>query len=164
MISQAIIPEIEQEASATKKMLERVPNDQFGWKPHEKSMALGRLAVHVAELPGWITMTIKTNELDFSTWKYDPAVVDSAEELVQVFEKNIKTAVDTLKATSDEELMKPWTMRNGDHIFFTMPRIAVIRTFSMNHLIHHRAQMSVYLRLQNIPVPGMYGPSADEKG
>lgn len=162
MLSQSLIPELQQEAASTRKMLERVPFDQVAWRPHQKSMTFGQLAAHVAELAAWITMTLNTTELDWQTFDYKPFEPRSAEELLGFFDSNVAEATSALQQASDEALMAPWTMRKGEQVYFTMPRIAVIRTFAMNHTIHHRAQLSVYLRLQDVPVPGMYGPTADE--
>lgn len=162
MLNQTVIPQVQHEAAQTKKMLERVPYDKADWKPHEKSMSLGRLATHVAELFGWITLTINSDELDFSKVDYKPVQVNSTDELVQCLQKNVEEAVKALEGASDERLRGDWTLRNGEQIFFTMPRIAVIRGAALSHLIHHRGQLSVYLRMLDVSVPGMYGPSADE--
>jgi uncharacterized damage-inducible protein DinB len=162
MLSQSIIPELKQEGAQTKKILEKVPFDQWQWKPHQKSMALGRLASHVAELPKWITMCINTDELDFSKRGYKANVFESREQLLQHLDQNVQEALATLEKTTDAQLLENWTLRNGEHVIFTMPKIAVIRSMAMNHMIHHRGQLSVFLRLMDIPVPGMYGPSADE--
>lgn len=162
MLNQPILSELQHETAQTKKMLEKVPYDQFDWNPHQKSMNLGRLAAHVAELPGWITMIVTTGELDFSTFDYKPYKAKSTEDLAQFFNQNVQQALEALQGTSDETLLAPWTLRNGEHIIFTLPRIAAIRSMAMNHLIHHRGQLSVFLRLLDIPIPGMYGPSADE--
>ena len=162
MIKQAMINEIKHEAAQTKKLLERVPFDKFDWSPHEKSMKLGRLAVHVAEIPRWSSRILTATEFDFTKGGYKPAEVNSTGELVQLFENTIQSVVDDFDAAKDEELVAAWTFRRGEHVIFTLPRAAAIRTLAMNHLIHHRGQLSVYLRLLNIPIPGMYGPSADE--
>jgi uncharacterized damage-inducible protein DinB len=162
MLSQSIIPELKQEGAQTKKILEKVPFDQWQWKPHQKSMALGRLASHVAELPKWITMCINTDELDFSKRGYKANVFESREQLLQHLDQNVQEALATLEKTTDAQLLENWTLRNGEHVIFTMPKIAVIRSMAMNHMIHHRGQLSVFLRLLDIPIPGMYGPSADE--
>ena len=161
-IKEPFIAELQNEGKVTRKLLERVPLDNPAWKPHEKSMALGRLAAHVAELPSWITMTLTTEELDFAKSKYKPLVLNSAEELTALHDKNIAAAVETLNKQSDEDFMKNWSMRSGETIFFTMPKIQVLRGAVYNHLIHHRAQLGVYLRLLNEPLPQMYGPTADE--
>ena len=161
MIAQTLVPELKQETAQTRKMLERIPFDQWKWKPHEKSGSLGSLATHVAQLSSWTGLIVTTKELDFSKG-YRPLDLKSTDEMLQLFDQNSAQSVSALEAASDETLLEPWTLRNGDVVYFTMPRVSVIRTFAMNHIIHHRAQISVYLRLLNIPVPGMYGPSADE--
>ena len=160
---QGLLNELQQEAAQTRKMLERVPFEKGDYKPHEKSFEMGRLAAHVAELPGWITMTVKTDGMDFATSAYKSPKPESHEELLRVYDDIVAKAVEALQSTNMEELMKPWTLRNGEQILFTMPKVAVIRSFAINHLIHHRGQLSVYLRLNEVPLPGMYGPSADEK-
>ncbi len=132
------------------------------WKPHEKSMKLGRLASHVAELPGWIAMTMTTDELDLSKMDYKPVIASSTEELTGILDTNVDKAVGALEKATMEDFQKPWTLRNGDNVFFTMPRMGVIRSMAYSHHYHHRGQLSVYLRLLDIAVPGMYGPSADE--
>jgi uncharacterized damage-inducible protein DinB len=125
-------------------------------------MLLGRLASHVAELPDWVAATIHAPELDWATFAYTPpSWPGSAKNAANYLEK-AAAARQILAATSDEEMMKPWTMRNGEHVFFTMPKVAVLRNFVFNHIVHHRAQLGVYLRMQGVKVPGMYGPSADE--
>jgi uncharacterized damage-inducible protein DinB len=161
-ISQSLLPEFDQEMAGTRRVLERVPADKFSWGPHDKSMNFNRLAVHVAELPAWATMTLNTSELDFAATPYAPAKAETTEDLLAIFDKSAGEARTALAGASDEELFKPWTLRNGDQVFFTMPKVAVLRGFVMNHIIHHRAQLTVYLRLNDIPVPALYGPSADE--
>jgi uncharacterized damage-inducible protein DinB len=162
MVKQAMMNELKHEGSLTKKLLERVPFDQFGWKPHERSMSLERLTVHIAEIPRWSSRILTATEFDFTKANYKAPEVNSTEELVQLSETNIQNALNDFAAVKDEDLMIPWTFRRGEHVIFTMPRVAAIRTLAMNHLLHHRGQLSVYLRLLNIPIPGMYGPSADE--
>lgn len=157
-----LIAELKMETASTKKMLERVPVDKNDWKPHEKSMKLGRLATHVAELPGWIAMTMSTDELDLSKMDYKAVMPVSTEDLLAKLDDNVNKALSVLENSSDEDFNKMWTLRNGDNVFFTMPRKAVIRSMAYSHHYHHRGQLSVYLRLLDIPVPGMYGPSADE--
>ncbi|RYZ16033.1 MAG: hypothetical protein EOO16_26490 [Chitinophagaceae bacterium] len=163
MINQTLLPELKQEAANTKKMLERMPADKWDWKPHGKSFSLGKLANHVADLLNWTAFTIGSDGIDWAEFKYQPEEATDAAGLVAIADKHLQASVKALDEASDEQLMQPWTMRNGEQVFFTMPRIAVIRTFAMNHMIHHRAQLSVYLRLLDIPVPGMYGPTADEE-
>lgn len=161
-INQPFITELEQEAKATRKVLERVPLEKSAWKPHEKSTPLGRLATHVAEIPGWITSTLGADELDFSKFDYKARVAGASSELLQIFEENYSKGMESLKNASDDDFSKNWTMRNGERIYFTLPKVSVIRTFAFNHQYHHRAQLTVYLRLLNVPLPYVYGPTADE--
>jgi uncharacterized damage-inducible protein DinB len=162
MIGEILAAELEHEAVSTRKMLERVPAEKLEWQPHDKSMSLMRLATHVAEIPGWTGPTVTMPELDFATYDYKPITVTSADELVAIFDKNVAEAVAALRSTSDATFMEPWTMRNGETVYFTMPKAGVMRGFVMSHFIHHRGQLSVYLRLLDVPVPSIYGPSADE--
>ena len=161
-ISDAFLGELNHEAATTRKVLERVPEDKFEWQPHEKSMTFGRLATHVAEMFHWIATTMTTDELDFAENEFKPFEPETNSELLEYFDKCIKESTEALENSADEEFMKEWTMKNGEQVYFTMPKIAVLRTFCMNHIYHHRGQLSVYLRLNDIPVPEIYGPSADE--
>jgi uncharacterized damage-inducible protein DinB len=161
-ISTALIAEMEHEAKTTRTCLERIPSDKFAWKPHEKSMELGRLASHIAEMFGWTPATLQQPELDFAKMDYKPFEPQSTEELVEFLDKNVAEAIEVLKNTGDEVYMENWTMRNGEQVYFTLPKVAVMRSFVMNHIVHHRGQLSVYLRLNDIAVPSIYGPSADE--
>ena len=156
------ITELKMETASTRKILERVPVEKNDWKPHEKSMKLGNLAAHVAELPGWIAMTMVTDEFDVSTMNYKPNISQSTKELLAVLDENVNKALSALENSTDEDLEKMWTLRNGEHIIFAMPRKAVLRSSSLSHQYHHRAQLGVYLRLLDIPVPGIYGPSYDD--
>jgi uncharacterized damage-inducible protein DinB len=158
---QIFLKELDAESVTTRKMLERVPNDKFSWKPHEKSMTLIQLATHVAELPSWISMTLTTDELDFAANPYTPEVVNTTEELVAYFERSLTDGCAHLLSAREEQLEEPWTLRNGKQIYSTTSKAEVIR-MSLSQIIHHRAQLGVYLRLLNIPIPGSYGPSADE--
>ncbi len=161
-LNQSLLQELEQESSNTRKMLQRVPEEHFGWKPHEKSTTLGSLASHVAEITHWLTRSLTTTEYDLAGVNDKPVIAATSSELMQIFEDNLaKAKAELLKAT-DDVFMQKWKLRSGEKIFFEIPKIAVIRSMAMNHLIHHRAQLSVYLRLLNVPVPGMYGPTADE--
>lgn len=157
-----LIAELQHETATTRKCLERLPEKEFGWKPHEKSMTLGRLAQHVAEMTGWITVTINQDELDFGKEDYKPKPINTKAELLELFDEETRKAVAALEGATDENLMQNWTLRNGDQVFFTMPRIGAIRAMAMNHIVHHRGQLSVYMRLKNVPLPQIYGPSADE--
>lgn len=162
MLNQTIIPQMLHEAAQTKKMLEKVPYDKGDWRPHAKSTNLWRLACHIADLFSWISMVVNTEELDFSKTPYKTPELKGEEELLQRLQKNVDEDVKALEGISDERLRENWTLRSGEHVIFTMPRIAVIRGVCLSHIIHHRGQLSVYLRLLDVPVPGMYGPSADE--
>jgi uncharacterized damage-inducible protein DinB len=162
-IAQQMLAELQQEGIATRKILAQVPIDKKDWKPHEKSMALGALASHVAEIYGWPKETIIMDELDLSKMDFTPKVLNSNEDLLAIFDKCMAKATEILEAATDEDLAKPWIMRNGEVIYFTMPKAQVMRTWVLNHSVHHRAQLGVYLRLLDIAVPGTYGPSADEQ-
>ena len=160
-IKDAYIAELKHESGSTKKMLERVPYDNPDWKPDEKSMSLGALACHVAEIPHWISDIINIDEFDFQQ-HYKPNKASSQEDLMGVYQENLDKALADLEKMNDEDLMKIWTVKQGDKIYFQMPKVVAIRGWAFSHLIHHRGQLSVYLRLLNVPVPGMYGPTADE--
>lgn len=160
-IIQLLSQELEKEAATTRKMLERVPSDKFDWKPHEKSMTLKRLATHVAELPGWISMALKTDELDFANNPYQPVEISNTKELLEYFERSLEDGKKSLAHATEEDLLPNWTLRNGDQVYSISTKYEVIR-MSLGQMIHHRAQLGVYLRLLNIPIPGSYGPSADE--
>jgi uncharacterized damage-inducible protein DinB len=160
-ISQMLLPEFDQEMANTRKLLERVPDGKFDYKPHEKSMTLGRLAGHVAEVPSYATATIRMDKLEL-TGSEKPFHPTSKKELLESFDKYVVEARQAISTVSDEDLGKIWSLRFGGKDVFSMPRVAVLRSMVMNHLIHHRAQLQVYLRLNNVEIPGMYGPSADE--
>ena len=160
-MTEVFLKELEKEAVTTRKMLALVPGDKYDWKPHEKSMGLKQLAVHVAELPGWVAMTLTTDGLDFAANPYTPEPVSNPQELLTYFETNLKSGAEALEKAKEEDLLPNWTMRNGDEIYDVSPKKDVIR-MSISQTIHHRAQLGVYLRLLNIPIPGSYGPSADD--
>jgi uncharacterized damage-inducible protein DinB len=153
--------QLEQEANTTRKMLALVPTEKFDWKPHEKNMEMKRLAIHIAELPTWITMVLNTDELDFAKNEYKQVPIQNSEELVAYFEKCQVDGSESLKKGNEADLEKPWTLRNGEQIYDVSPKRNVIR-MALSQIIHHRAQLGVYLRLLNIPIPGSYGLSADE--
>jgi uncharacterized damage-inducible protein DinB len=161
-ISDALLPEFDHEIATTRKTLERIPEDKLAWTPHEKSMNLGRLAGHVAELPNFAVMAIKTESTDLASGAYQPLTATSRKQALDTFDKAAADARAAIANSSNEDLMKPWTLLYGGKTIFTMPRVGVVRTMMMSHLIHHRGQLSVYLRLNNVPVPSIYGPSADE--
>jgi uncharacterized damage-inducible protein DinB len=160
---QMFLKELDMEAKTTRKMLERVPDDKFDWQPHPKSMTIRRLATHIAELPSWITMTLTTSELDFATSPYKPEVINNTAELLNYFEKTLADGRAHLEAAKEEQLNESWTLRNGKDIYSTQPKSEVLRMV-YSQIIHHRAQLGVYLRLLNVAIPGSYGPSADDMG
>ena len=161
-LAMAFLGELTHEAETTRKILERVPADKFGYKPHEKSMTMGRLAVHVAEMIDWITETCTKDGIDFSTMDFTPYDPKSTDDLLAYFDKNLAKANESLTATTDAQMMETWTMRNGEQIYMALSKIQTLRGMVFNHIWHHRGQLSVYLRLNDIPVPSIYGPSADE--
>lgn len=156
------LEELEQEALTTRKMLERVPEDKFGWKPHEKSMSMQNLTTHIAELPTWITMVLTTDELDFAKEPYAAKELSTTADLLALFEESLVNGRTQLVPENEGILEKKWTLRNGEQIYSVSPKYSVIR-MALNQIVHHRAQLGVYLRLLNIPIPGSYGPSADEQ-
>ena len=158
----AFIAEMKHESASTKKILERVPMDKKDWKPHEKSMTLGRLAAHVAEIPHWTSDIIHIDVYDFLQ-NYKPGQAPSTqEELIKIFQEKLDTAIADLEKMNDEDFKKMWVVKNGEQVYFNLPKAVAIRGWSFSHLFHHRGQLSVYLRLLDVPIPGMYGPSADE--
>lgn len=148
------------EGAITRKMLSRIPNDKWDYKPHSKSMDMKRLATHLADLPGWIHMTLTTDELDFAQ-PYEQPEINTTADLLAYFEKRYAEGLSVLVPENEALLDKPWTLRNGDTVYSTDPKIDIIR-MSFSQQIHHRAQLGVYLRLLDIPIPASYGPSADE--
>jgi uncharacterized damage-inducible protein DinB len=164
-LSELFLSEFDQEMATARKTLERIPEDKLSWKPHEKSMPLDRLAGHVAELAGWAVPAILEDSLDFmppGQPPFQPAIATSRKQVLEIFDKNRDESRKVIAGASDEHLMKNWSLLRAGQTLFTMPRFSVLRSFFMNHIIHHRAQLGVYLRLNNIPVPSVYGPSADE--
>ena len=161
----ALLPEFDHEMATTRRLLERVPDAELGWKPHERSMTLGRLAAHIANLPYWGSVTLETTvfELDSLPPDSQRQLADSSAALVKEFDGKVAAARAKLAAALDAELLMPWTLKKGGQEMFTMPRISALRSFVMNHIIHHRGQLSVYLRLKNVPLPSIYGPTADEQ-
>jgi uncharacterized damage-inducible protein DinB len=161
-IGSVLAAELTHEAGTTRTIIERLPDDKFGWKPHEKSMTLGRLAGHIIEMVGWTGSTLTQDGIDFATMNYEPRVYTTTAEMLEDFDKNVADALSVLSSVDDAEMFKSWSMRNGETLYFEMPKAAVMRSFVMNHIIHHRGQLAVYIRLLDIPVPSIYGPSADE--
>jgi len=161
-LNKAIIAELEHEAAGTRRVINNLPEENLDWRPHEKSYTIGYLAQHVTQLPVWVVMTIKHPELDLSKG-FDRKKAQTKADILALFEEHLATAKEALQNVSDEEMEEKWTLRNGDHVIFTLPKKIVLRYMVLNHIVHHRGQLTVYLRLLNIPVPGLYGPSADEK-
>jgi uncharacterized damage-inducible protein DinB len=158
---QTFLQELQQEAKTTRKMLAIIPDDQYQYKPHEKSMVMQQLATHIAELPAWVTMVLNTSELDFAAEPYTPKEISTTADLLVLFEKSLEEGKASLEAAREEQLADLWTLKNGETIYNTSPKSEVIR-MAFSQIIHHRAQLGVYLRLLNIPIPGSYGPSADD--
>jgi uncharacterized damage-inducible protein DinB len=158
-IGESMLVEFDSEMGTTRRVLERVPSDKAEWKPHPKSFAIGHLAQLVARMPGWITGTLEASSLDLGA--FQGYSFEKTETLLEVFDKNVHEARQALAAASDAAFSAPWSLKRGDQVFFTLPVGAVVRQ-NINHLVHHRGQITVYLRLLDIPVPSVYGPTADE--
>jgi uncharacterized damage-inducible protein DinB len=164
-IGQMMLGEFDQEMQNTRKTLERCPDDKWTWKPHDKSGTVGWLASHIATMPGWTAVTLNTEQLDYAPVDgpaYTPPKIENRKQLLAEFDKNVAEARAALASASDQEMMKPWKLLAGGKEVFTLPRVACLRGMIFNHVIHHRAQLTVYYRLLGIPVPALYGPSADE--
>jgi uncharacterized damage-inducible protein DinB len=164
-LSDILLPDFDQEMAATRKTLERVPDGKFDWKPHVKSMAMGRLAQHLATIPHWGFMTITQDSLDLAPGGVpvpQPAQVGTTAEILAMFDKNVAGTRASIAGVSDDDLRKTWSLLMNGKVLLSMPRIACLRAFVMYHNVHHRAQLGVYLRLNDVPVPSIYGPSADE--
>lgn len=159
-LASGLLKELEAEAPASRKCLERIPENLFGWKPHEKSMTLGYLALLVAEIPKWIQQMIEVSEIDFATFQhFEPK---TTAELVNHFDENLIAARKALQEVSDEALAQPFFLKNQGQVLFSSPKMENIGS-SINHLVHHRGQLTVYMRLNDLPVPSIYGPSADDR-
>jgi uncharacterized damage-inducible protein DinB len=159
-MNEMFIGELEREAEATRRTLERVPEGKYDWKPHDKSMPLGYLSELVARLPSWTVFTIKQDELELTGYKTPP--LKTSRELVEALDEAVKSARDALANTTDDHLMRPWKLKVGGNVVYEQPRYIVLRDSVFNHLAHHRGQLTVYLRLNDVAVPSIYGPSADE--
>lgn len=162
-VKEKLIAEFKYESANTRKVLERAPEKSFLWKPHEKSMSLGRLTYHLAEIPQWVDTTISKDELDFAKSDYIPVDATTTKDLLKFFDNNISKALSILENTNEEVLSENWSMKAGDKIFFTLPKADVFRSFILSHTMHHRGQLTVYLRMLDVPVPSIYGPTADEE-
>lgn len=161
-IAEHLVQELEYEGASTRKLLERIPKDKLGWKPHQKSMSLGELASHIAESLGWATEAIEQDVFNMDVENYRPFKGKDLGEILSVFDENLKKALGKISGTSDERMMGTWTMKGGGKTILSMPRAAIVRTFIISHTIHHRGQLDVYLRLNDVPLPQIYGPTADE--
>ncbi|QDU76380.1 DinB superfamily protein [Bremerella volcania] len=164
-LSQIVFADFDQEIANTRKTLERVPDDKWDWKIHEKSNTIGWVAGHLAEIPGWTASTWNHDQLDMNPPDgpgYQPPLLNSHADALALFDKNVASAKAAIANITEEDLSKPWSLLDGGNVLFTMPKLAVMRTFVINHLVHHRAILTVYFRVNDVPVPALYGPSGDE--
>jgi uncharacterized damage-inducible protein DinB len=161
-IAQSLLPEFDHEMANTRRTLERIPEDKLSFKPDPKSMDLAHLAGHIAQLSGWGTMIMTTDSLNLEPNQFQPLIATSRQQLLGEFDKDVAAARKALESASDADYMKPWSLSFQGNEIFSMPRIGVVRSMVMNHVIHHRAQLTVYFRMTGVPVPALYGPSADE--
>ena len=159
-IAETLLPEFDQEMKTTRRLIERVPSEKAKWKPHPKSFPLGHLTQLVVMMPSWITNAVQETSLDLS--KYPGYTYETTEDLVKTFDKNVREARAALAKTSDEDFTVNWSLKHGDNVFFTAPRATIVRQ-TINHFVHHRGQLTVYLRLIDVPIPSIYGPTADER-
>ena len=165
-LGEALVPEFDHEMANTRKTLERIPEDKFDWKPHEKSMTFEGLTTHLANMPTWVVEVIKQDDFDVAPVDGEPVrqePVGSVKGALEIFDKNVALARAAMAGASNECLVAPWTLFSGGQTIFKMARMTVLRGMILNHTIHHRGQLSVYLRLNDVPVPALYGPSADEE-
>ncbi len=166
-IGQSLLPEFDQEMATTRRVLERVPEDKLNWKAHPKSNTIGWVCNHLSEIPGWVSGTLAADVWDLAPVdgpKYESPQATKKADILAAFDKQVAEARASLAAAKDEEFHKPWSLAQGGQTLFTMPKLAVMRTWVLNHTIHHRAALCVYLRLNDVPVPSVYGPSGDETG
>ncbi|MEM7309707.1 MAG: DinB family protein [Planctomycetota bacterium] len=163
-IRDSLLPELDHELATTRTLLEAVPEAQTSFRPHAKSWTLGELSLHVANVLTWLTITLETAEIELNDPEFVPPTFESAAATLAVFDANAEAARAALVAASDEQLFQPWTLRRGGQAMFTMPRVSCVRSFVLNHLIHHRGQLTVYLRMCDVPLPPVYGPTADVTG
>ncbi|MDB5022537.1 MAG: DinB family protein [Mucilaginibacter sp.] len=162
-LTEMLLKEMDQEAETTRKMLASVPDDKYDWKPHEKSMTIRRLATHIADIPSWVEMAIDDDELDFATSTHKEPVINNTKALLKYYEECVAKGRTALVNVQEEQFDQPWTMRSGDQVYMVATKGEVIR-MAYSQIVHHRAQLGVFLRLLDVPVPGSYGPSADEQG
>jgi len=162
MLSQSMLPEFDHEMATTRRVIACVPDEALGYRPHEKSFSLGDLATHVVNIPTWVGVTIDQDVLDMAG-EFPTPPTGKRDELLAIFDANVAAARAKLASADDATLMAPWTLKSGEQVHMTMPRVAVLRGFVLNHMIHHRGQLTVYLRLRDVPLPSVYGPTADEQ-
>jgi uncharacterized damage-inducible protein DinB len=160
-IGESLAAELQEEAANTLKILSRIPEQELGWQPHPKSMTLGRLGMHIAELPNWMIACLQSDHVDFGKPVFQSVIPNTCEEIMEVFHKTLDQATNLLETATNTQLNARWQFLNQGQLLFEMPRVQVIRR-ELNHIIHHRGQLTVFLRLLDIPAPGMFGPSADE--
>lgn len=159
--SEPILTELSYESATARRLLERLPQQHLGWKPHEKSMTLSRLATHIVEIPGWVASILDQDEFDVGASEYVPKDASSVPELLEMLDKNVAAAREAIGRQTNERMMGPWRLKKKGQLIVEMPRIGMIRSMLLNHFIHHRGQLSVYLRLKDVPLPSIYGPTAD---
>ena len=165
-IVKSLTNEYKHECAGTRKLLEKVPMDQLSWKPHEKANSLNDLVLHIVDLPNWVTATLERSELDFSTEPYNPKKAATVEELLKIHDDAVASALKSIANTNAGTLVNDsWTLRNGEQVYFTMPKIGVLRGFALNHLYHHRGQLVIYLRMLGVSLKGvgLYGPTAEDE-
>ena len=158
----ALLPEFDHEMGTTRRVLERVPEADLAWKPHDKSFSMGQLAAHLANLPRWAEIALDASSFDLADMGPRGVAPASVAELLRTHDANVKAARARISDQPDQALLAPWTLKDDGQEIFTMPKAAVLRSFVMNHIIHHRGQLTIYLRLRNVPLPSIYGPTADE--
>jgi uncharacterized damage-inducible protein DinB len=166
-LAELLLPEFDQEMASTRKVLERIPEDKLEWKAHPKSNTIGWVGSHLAEIPGWVEGTLTQDSWDINPpggEPYQTPKLTGRQQVLDMFDAGVEAARKAIAATTDEDFMKEWSLLSAGQPIITMPRYGVIRSFVINHAIHHRGHLCVYLRLNDVPVPGMYGPSADEQG
>jgi uncharacterized damage-inducible protein DinB len=162
-LRETLLPELDHETAVTRQLLERLPDDAFEWRPHGRSMSLGRLATHLAELVRWGNWILDRDSYEYVEQSGPGHVEASRAHVLQLFDKHVADVRRNLVGRTDAELFAPWDIRNGGRVVMSMPRVAALRRFLLNHLVHHRGQLSVYLRMRDVPLPPIYGPSADER-
>ncbi len=163
-IKDSLLSEYDHEMATTRKVLERVPLADAQWKPHAKSMTMGDLASHITQIPGWVGSIVNASFVDMANQEYVRPSYATSGEMLAAFDQGTAKARAAIDSKSDAEMMETWALKNGEKVLLSLPKIGVLRSFLLNHMIHHRGQLSVYIRMKDVPVPSIYGPSADEGG